>query len=58
MAYHGGTSGYLKAQSTVLKGNIMSKITLYTVHTSRGNNVRWMLAECGADYDTVALDYS
>ena len=35
----------------------MSKITLYTVHPSRGNNVRWMLAECGADYDTVALDY-
>ncbi|MDU4301890.1 MAG: glutathione S-transferase N-terminal domain-containing protein, partial [Eikenella corrodens] len=35
----------------------MSKITLYTVHSSRGNNVRWMLAECGADYDTVALDY-
>ena len=35
----------------------MSKITLYTVHPSRGNNVRWMLAECGADYDTVALDF-
>ena len=35
----------------------MSKITLYTANPSRGNNVRWMLAECGADYDTVTLDY-
>lgn len=36
----------------------MSKITLYTANPSRGTNVRWMLAECGADYDTVVLDYS
>ena len=35
----------------------MSKITLYTANPSRGINVRWMLAECGADYDTVVLDY-
>ena len=35
----------------------MSKITLYTANPSRGINVRWMLAECGADYDTVTLDY-
>ena len=35
----------------------MSKITLYTANPSRGTNVRWMLAECGADYDTVVLDY-
>ena len=35
----------------------MSKITLYTANPSRGTNVRWMLTECGADYDNVVLDY-
>ena len=35
----------------------MSKITLYTANPSRSSNVQWMLAECGADYDTVTLDY-
>lgn len=35
----------------------MEKITFYTVTPSRGNHVRWMLEECGADYDTVELDF-
>ena len=35
----------------------MNKITLYTANPSRSGNVQWMLAECGADYDTVTLDY-
>ena len=35
----------------------MSKITLYTANPSRSGNVQWMLAECGADYDTVAVRF-
>lgn len=34
-----------------------SDITLYTHPMSRGRTVRWMLEECGANYDTVVLDY-
>lgn len=33
----------------------MKTFTLYTVNPSRGSMIRWMLEECGADYDTVAL---
>ncbi|RMH87884.1 glutathione S-transferase [Lysobacter pythonis] len=32
-------------------------LTFYTHPMSRGRTVRWMLEECGADYDTVPLDY-
>ncbi|MDO4232173.1 MAG: glutathione S-transferase family protein [Lautropia sp.] len=35
----------------------MSDITLYTVPQSRGTYVRWMLEECQASYDVVALDF-
>ena len=35
----------------------MQKLTLYTNPPSRGTNVRWMLEECGADYDTVAVRF-
>ena len=35
----------------------MQKLTLYTNPHSRGRNVRWMLEECGADYDTVAVPF-
>ncbi|MDO5609339.1 MAG: glutathione S-transferase [Pseudomonadota bacterium] len=35
----------------------MSTITLYTHPMSRGRIARWMLEECGADYDTVLLEY-
>ena len=35
----------------------MQKLTLYTNPHSRGTNVRWMLEECGADYDTVAVRF-
>ena len=35
----------------------MQKLTLYTNPHSRGKNVRWMLEECGADYDTVGVRF-
>ena len=35
----------------------MKKLTLYTNPHSRGTNVRWMLEECGADYDTVGVPF-
>ena len=35
----------------------MKKLTLYTNPHSRGTNVRWMLEECGADYNTVAVHF-
>ena len=35
----------------------MQKLTLYTNPHSRGTNVRWMLEECGADYDTVGVPF-
>mgnify|MGYP000913565763 CR=1 FL=1 len=35
----------------------MKKLTLYTNPHSRGTNVRWMLEECGAHYETVGLAY-
>ncbi|MDO4250469.1 MAG: glutathione S-transferase family protein [Moraxella sp.] len=35
----------------------MQKITLYTNPNSRGKNIRWMLEECGADYDVVPVSY-
>ena len=35
----------------------MPTLTLYTNPHSRGRNVRWMLEECGADYDTVAVRF-
>ena len=35
----------------------MQKLTLYTNPHSRGGMVRWMLEECGADYDTVAVRF-
>ena len=35
----------------------MQKLTLYTNPHSRGTNVRWMLEECGADYNTVAVSF-
>ena len=35
----------------------MPTLTLYTNPHSRGTNVRWMLEECGADYDTVAVAF-
>ena len=35
----------------------MPTLTLYTNPHSRGTNVRWMLEECGADYDTVAVRF-
>jgi len=33
-------------------------LTFYTNPMSRGRIVRWMLAEVGADYETVVLDYA
>ena len=35
----------------------MSQLTLYTHPHSRGRNVRWMLEECGADYETVGVPF-
>ena len=35
----------------------MQKLTLYTNPHSRGTNVRWMLEECGANYDTVGVPF-
>ena len=35
----------------------MAELTFYTNPMSRGQIARWMLAEAGADYDTVILDY-
>lgn len=35
----------------------MKKLTFYTNPHSRGSMVRWMLEECGADYDTVAVAF-
>ena len=35
----------------------MKKLTFYTNPHSRGTNVRWMLEECGADYDTVGVPF-
>ena len=35
----------------------MQKLTLYTNPHPRGTNVRWMLEECGADYDTVGVPF-
>ena len=35
----------------------MKKLTLYTNPHSRGSMVRWMLEECGADYDTVGVAF-
>lgn len=35
----------------------MQKLTLYTNPHSRGTNVRWMLEECGADYDTIGVRF-
>ena len=35
----------------------MPTLTLYTNPHSRGGMVRWMLEECGADYDTVAVAF-
>ena len=35
----------------------MPTLTLYTNPHSRGTNVRWMLEECGADYDTVGVRF-
>lgn len=35
----------------------MQKITFYTNPQSRGKIIRWMLEECGADYETVPVPY-
>lgn len=35
----------------------MQNITLYTNPSSRGKIIRWMLEECGADYDVVPVPY-
>ena len=35
----------------------MQKLTLYTNPHSRGGMVRWMLQDCGADSDTVAVAF-
>lgn len=35
-----------------------AELTLYTNPMSRGRIARWMLEEVGAEYETVALDYS
>ncbi|MHC5307738.1 glutathione S-transferase family protein [Bartonella sp. LJL80] len=36
----------------------MTDLTLYTHPRSRGRTVRWMLEECGADYDVRYLTYN
>ena len=35
----------------------MEKITLYTNPNSRGRIIRWLLDECGADYEVIPLPY-
>ena len=35
----------------------MKKITLYTNPNSRGRIIRWLLEECGADYEVVPVPY-
>ena len=35
----------------------MEKIVLYTHPQSRGRNVVWMLEECGAEYETVLMNF-
>ena len=35
----------------------MTQIVFYTNPFSRGRSVRWMLEECGADYQTVPVQY-
>ncbi len=37
--------------------NTMKKITFYTNPRSRGAIVRWMLEECGAEYDVVPVHF-
>ena len=37
--------------------NTMKKITFYTNPYSRGVSVRWMLEECGAEYDVVPVHF-
>lgn len=35
----------------------MEKITFYTNPYSRGKGIRWLLEECGADYEVVPVSY-
>jgi len=35
----------------------MEKITLYTNPYSRGRIIRWLLEECGADYEVVPVPF-
>ena len=35
----------------------MEKITLYTNPNSRGRIIRWLLEECGADYEVIPVSY-
>ena len=35
----------------------MKKITFYTNPYSRGKGIRWLLEECGADYEVVPVPY-
>ena len=35
----------------------MEKITLYTNPNSRGRIIRWLLEECGADYEVIPVPY-
>lgn len=35
----------------------MEKITFYTNPYSRGKSIRWLLEECGADYEVVPVPY-
>ena len=39
------------------QGGFMEKIVLYTHPQSRGRNVVWMLEECGAEYETVLMNF-
>ena len=39
------------------QGGCMEKIVLYTHPQSRGRNVVWMLEECGAEYETVLMNF-
>ena len=38
-------------------GATIPHLTFYTHPQSRGRNIRWMLEECGAHYETVGLAY-
>ena len=60
MELHGGTCyivWVLVVYLMLKQGGCMEKIVLYTHPQARGRNVVWMLEECGAEYETVLMNF-